>query len=166
MHLCIDQCVEWYHPPNLWCEIYFCDASKLVLWVRVCIGQFGHHLICAGCPPHHNTSISDFMFCRTLPYLQRSPSPVGQLWAYGRVYLLTRSKDLAPDTKKSWWEAHCEVRHWIIAVSSECLFSQSDYGVLSNCKLWCHLFLIAHLCNETSFWFSCNVATQHVRWLM
>ncbi|KAH9566932.1 hypothetical protein CY35_03G002300 [Sphagnum magellanicum] len=33
--------------------------------------------------------------------VERSPSPVGQLWAYGRVYLLTRSKDLAPNTKKS-----------------------------------------------------------------
>ncbi|CAK9256796.1 unnamed protein product [Sphagnum jensenii] len=33
--------------------------------------------------------------------VERSPSPVGPLWVYGRVYLLTRSKDLAPDTKKS-----------------------------------------------------------------
>jgi len=149
--------------PNLPSEIYFCDASEMGLWLRVCI--IGYHLICASCPHHHNTYISDYV----LLYSPIFAAICLTSWAtMGIRSCLLADPFKRPGTKHKkimTREAHCEMQHWILEFSSKCLFS-GNYGVLFNCKLWRHHFLITYLCNETSVPFSFNVTTCHVLWLM
>jgi hypothetical protein len=117
--------------PNLPSEIYFCDASEMGLWLRVCIIGY---LICASCPLCHNTYVSDYVLLYSAIFAAISLTS----WAtMGIRSCLLADPFKRPGTKHKkimTREAHCEMQHWILAFFSKCLFS-GNYGVLFNCKL-------------------------------